>query len=129
MMLVERDAPGDQQKALALLSDALDMAQRLGMKRDLEDALALKLKIQGVDLTGIDTSIDTIAREVLVDQPDLRQQAAPDGTVTIMFSDIEGSTEKTEQLGDTRWMEVLRAHNAIIREQLKAHDGLKQKRR
>jgi class 3 adenylate cyclase len=127
MMLAERDDPGDQQKALALLSDALDMAQRLGMKRDLEDALALKLKIQGVDLSGIDTSIDTVAREVLADHPDLRPQAAPDGTVTIMFSDIEGSTEKTEQLGDTRWMEVLRGHNAIIRKQLKAHDGFEVK--
>jgi class 3 adenylate cyclase len=47
--------------------------------------------------------------------------------VTILFSDIEGSTAKTEELGDQRWMEVLREHNAIIREQLAAHEGFEVK--
>ena len=127
MMLAVRDAPGDQQKALVLLADALDAAQRLGLKRDLEDCLALKLKIQGVDLTGIGTSIDTVAREALAEQPDLRPHAAPDGTVTIMFSDIEGSTEKTDRLGDKAWMDVLREHNAIVRDQIKAFAGFEVK--
>jgi class 3 adenylate cyclase len=126
-MLVRRDRPGDRGKALSLLPKALDTAERLGMKALLERSLALKLRAQGVDLSGTDTSIDTVAREVLVAQPDLRQQAAPDGTVTIMFSDIEGSTEKTAALGDTKWMEVLRDHGAIIREQLTAHGGFEVK--
>jgi class 3 adenylate cyclase len=127
MMLVERDAPGDQQKALALLADALDTAQRLGLKRDLEDCLALKLKIQGVDLSGIGSSIDTVAREALAEQPDLKPHAAPDGTVTIMFSDIEGSTALADRLGDKRFMEVLREHNTIVRELIKANGGFEVK--
>ena len=40
---------------------------------------------------------------------------------------IEGSTAKTEKLGDQRWIEVLREHNAIVREQLAAHDGFEVK--
>ena len=44
-----------------------------------------------------------------------------------MFSDIEGSTEKTDRLGDKTWMEVLREHNAIVREQIKAHGGFEVK--
>jgi class 3 adenylate cyclase len=44
-----------------------------------------------------------------------------------MFSDIEGSTEMTERLGDQRWMEVLREHNAIVREQIAAHAGFEVK--
>jgi class 3 adenylate cyclase len=64
---------------------------------------------------------------VLADQPDLKSHAAPDGTVTIMFSDIEGSTEKTDRLGDKAWMEVLREHNAIVRSQIKAHEGFEVK--
>ncbi|HET9476078.1 MAG TPA: AAA family ATPase, partial [Dehalococcoidia bacterium] len=127
MMLAKRDAPGDRQKALALLAPALDDAQRLGLKRDLEDCLALKLKLQGIDLTDIGTSIDTVAREALAEQPDLKPHAAPDGTVTIMFSDIEGSTALTERLGDQRWMEVLREHNNIVRDQLKAYGGFEVK--
>ncbi len=44
-----------------------------------------------------------------------------------MFSYIEGSTEKTDRLGDKAWMEVLRDHNAILREQLKAFGGFEVK--
>src|SRR6266516_1044959 len=126
-MVLRRDSAGDREKALSLLSRALDIAQRLEMKALLERALALKLKAQGVDLSDIGSSIDTVAREALAEQPDLKSHAAPDGTVTIMFSDIEGSTVLTERLGDQRWMELLREHNAIIREQVKAHSGFEVK--
>jgi class 3 adenylate cyclase len=57
------------------------------------------------------------------ERPDVRSFAAPDGTVTILFSDIENSTLMTERLGDERWIEVLRAHNEIFREHLRTHDG------
>lgn len=53
--------------------------------------------------------------------------AAPDGTVTILFSDIEGSTTMTERLGDIRAQEVLHAHNAIIRQQVAGHGGFEVK--
>jgi class 3 adenylate cyclase len=62
-----------------------------------------------------------------VDKPDLRPHAAPDGTVTIMFSDIEGSTAMNERLGDKRWLDLLREHNAIVRQQVKAHGGFEVK--
>ena len=41
----------------------------------------------------------------------------PGGTVTFLFSDIEGSTRLLEQLGD-RYEEVHREHRRILREQL-----------
>lgn len=41
----------------------------------------------------------------------------------ILFTDIKDSTALTRQLGDTKAMEVLRMHNTIIRNTLKAHDG------
>jgi class 3 adenylate cyclase len=40
-----------------------------------------------------------------------------------MFSDIEGSTEKTDRLGDKTWMEVLREHNTIVRDQIRSFGG------
>jgi class 3 adenylate cyclase len=126
-MLMRRDGPGDREKALSLVSQALDAAQALGMKALLERALALKLKAQGVDLTDTGASIDAVASLVYAEKPDLRRHAAPDGTVTILFSDIEGSTEKTDRLGDKAWMNVLREHNAIVREQIKAHNGFEVK--
>jgi class 3 adenylate cyclase len=126
-MLLRRDGPGDREKALSLLSQALDVAERLGLTALLERSLTMKLKAQGVDLSDIGTSIDTVAREALAEHPDLQSHAAPDGTVTIMFSDIEGSTAMADRLGDARFMEVLRAHNAIIRDQIKAHAGFEVK--
>jgi len=122
-MLVRRDSPGDRQKALALLSQALDASEQLGLTALLERSLALKLKAQGIELSDLGTSIDTVAREVLEQQPDLTRHASPDGTVTIMFSDIEGSTEKTDRLGDKTWMEVLREHNTIVRDQIRSFGG------
>jgi putative ABC transport system ATP-binding protein len=49
------------------------------------------------------------------------------GTVTIMFSDIEGFTAMTERLGDQRAHQVLREHSAILREQIGAHGGFEVK--
>ncbi|MEE8346454.1 MAG: AAA family ATPase, partial [Dehalococcoidia bacterium] len=127
-MLLTRDGPGDREKALELLAQALDTAQELGMKPVVEQALALKLQAQGIDTTSPQTSIDAVAASVYVDKPDLPPKAvAPDGTVTILFSDIEGSTAMTERLGDQRWMELLKSHNSIIRERLAAHEGFEVK--
>lgn len=49
--------------------------------------------------------------------------AVRDGTVTILFTDIEGSTRFVERLGDVRAGEVMRTHNAIVRGQLAACGG------
>jgi class 3 adenylate cyclase len=126
-MLLARDEPGDRERAVELLTQALDTAQELGMKALVERALALKLRAQGIDPTVSKSSIDAVAASVYTEQPDLRQHAAPDGTVTILFTDIEGSTEMTERLGDRRWLELLRSHNAIVRQQVAAHEGFEVK--
>ncbi|MEE8369234.1 MAG: adenylate/guanylate cyclase domain-containing protein, partial [Dehalococcoidia bacterium] len=126
-MLLARHSPGDREKALELVTQALDSAQEMGMKALVEKALTLKLRAQGIDTTAPQTSIDAVLESVHDEQPDLRTHAAPDGTVTILFSDIEGSTAMTERLGDKRWLELLRGHNAIVREQLAAHEGFEVK--
>ena len=69
------------------------------------------------------TSVDDVAASVGDERPTLRPVAAPDGTVTMLFSDIESSTEVNERLGDVRWLELLRAHHAIVREEVHRHGG------
>ena len=93
------------------------------MKKDLERAFALKLELQGVSSGDVYTSIDSVARAVERERPVVSIHPAPDGTVTIMFSDIEDSTVLTERLGDQAWQQLLNKHNALIREQLQAHGG------
>jgi class 3 adenylate cyclase len=45
------------------------------------------------------------------------------GPLTILFTDVEGSTSLTQRLGDTRAREILRIHERIVREALRAHGG------
>jgi class 3 adenylate cyclase len=42
---------------------------------------------------------------------------------TILFTDVEGSTALTDRLGDSAARALLREHEEITREQLKAHGG------
>src|SRR5829696_977928 len=42
---------------------------------------------------------------------------------TIVFTDIEGSTRMTQQLGDAAAMEVLRAHDRIVRDAIRRNGG------
>ena len=46
------------------------------------------------------------------------------GTVSIMFTDIVGSTRLTAELGDDAWMAVLSQHDALVRKQLDSWDGV-----
>jgi class 3 adenylate cyclase len=42
---------------------------------------------------------------------------------TILFTDVEGSTALTDRLGDAKAREILREHERMVREALKAHGG------
>jgi len=122
-MLVERDAEGDRTRAQRLLIDALQTAQRLGMKALLERGTALRLRAQGTPATAR-SSIDALATFVQSEQPDLRRYVGVDGTVTIMFTDIEDFTVLTERLGDARAHAVVAEHNAIVRAAVASEGGV-----
>jgi class 3 adenylate cyclase len=68
-----------------------------------------------------------VALSVATERPSLRPATAPDGTVTILFSDIEGSSALNERLGDVCWLELLRAHQRVVRDQVRACGGFEVK--
>ena len=49
--------------------------------------------------------------------------AVDSGLRAVMFTDIVGSTEMTARLGDTAALELVRAHDALVRRGLEAHGG------
>ena len=51
----------------------------------------------------------------------------PRGTLTILVTDMVGSTELAEELGDRRWWEILQAHNALVRAEVERHGGIEVK--
>ena len=100
---------------LALMGAAMWLLPRLARRSRLLRRVAARLRSR--------TPIERIVSWVEAEQPDLRRASAPDGTVTLLFSDIEGSSRLTERLGDDRWMELLAIHNTIVRAQLDEHGG------
>ncbi|HEY5626104.1 MAG TPA: adenylate/guanylate cyclase domain-containing protein, partial [Dehalococcoidia bacterium] len=54
---------------------------------------------------------------------DKPESVEPGAFRTILFPDVEGSTALTDRLGDARARELLREHESVVREALKAHGG------
>ncbi|MGB3356802.1 MAG: protein kinase [Mycobacterium sp.] len=125
--LLGRSQLGNQEKAMGLIDHGLALTRQIGMRVETERLNRLRKEHQELRATLAWSALDGVALSVERDQPDLRPVAAPDGTVTIMFSDIEGSTVLTEQLGDERWLKVLHRHNALIRGHLAVHHGFEVK--
>ncbi|HEV7525795.1 MAG TPA: adenylate/guanylate cyclase domain-containing protein [Acidimicrobiia bacterium] len=69
-----------------------------------------------------ETSIDAVARSVRNTKQLLGSQDF-EGTITIVFSDIESSTERATSMGDTAWMKVLNKHNEIVRSNVRHWSG------
>jgi len=50
-------------------------------------------------------------------------QELPEGTVTVLFTDVEGSTALTTRRGDEAAQEILRAQRELVRQQVERHSG------
>jgi len=94
-MLLARGEPGDREKAQALLAQALQTARELGMKK-----------------------LEADAEAIMPSAP-----VAAGAFRTVLFTDLEGSTALTERLGDAKARNVLREHESITRQALRAHGG------
>jgi DNA-binding SARP family transcriptional activator len=64
------------------------------------------------------------------DEPAFRRATAVDpsglpldGTLTVVFTDIAGSTELAERLGDARWAGLIAEHDAFMREHASVQGG------
>ncbi len=76
---------------------------------------------KGVRAT-VRNSIEDLAGWAQVERPDLARLTA-DGQVVIVFSDIEGSTERNDTLGDREWVKLLERHNKLFYKQVEKHGG------
>ena len=72
-----------------------------------------------VDVSAVEAFLGRVQ-----DPPSAITKAIDDSAFrAIMFTDMVGSIEMTAQLGDTMAVELLRAHDAIIRRSLEQHGG------
>ncbi len=83
---------------------------------------ATKVREQGI--TGvIQSTIEDMTAWASEEQADIVHMAAPDGTVTICFSDIENSTQLNARMGDKTWVRVLDAHDQVLRSRIAQYRG------
>ncbi len=50
-------------------------------------------------------------------------QELPEGTVTVLFTDVVGSTDLTTRQGDDAAQEILGAQRELVRGQIEEHSG------
>ncbi len=81
-----------------------------------------RLRQQGVRGMLV-SSIEDLTAWALEDRSEIVRVADEDGNVTILFSDIEGSTALNEELGDETWLTVLRAHDKVLCAAFDQHRG------
>lgn len=74
---------------------------------------AYRMREQGVGGL-LRTSIEDLTNWAVEDSQAISRVAAPDGTVTLLFSDIEDSTSLNEKLGDKGWVRLLDVHDELV---------------
>ena len=74
----------------------------------------------GVELT---TTLDELLASVAKDNDALNVLARGEGTMTLVFTDIVGSTALAEKMGDDRWVALMESHESDILEAIAIHGG------
>jgi adenylate cyclase len=96
------------------------VAAGLAVKTVMETAT--RMRDQGVRGMLL-SSIDDLAAWAMEDRNEISRIAAPDGTVTMMFSDIENSTSLNSEMGDEQWVKLLGAHDRLLKTHVDKHRG------
>ncbi|MGI9666992.1 MAG: nuclear transport factor 2 family protein [Acidimicrobiia bacterium] len=77
-------------------------------------------QIFGVELTR---TLDDLVGSVLSDAGSMPSGAATEGTLTLVFTDIVGSTSLAERIGDEEWTKVVGSHEGAIRKTTDRNNG------
>jgi len=75
-----------------------------------------------VDNRPVNAVLEDLAGWARVERPDLARITA-NGRVVLVFSDIEGSTQRNASLGDQEWVKVLKRHDELIQQRVADHHG------
>jgi class 3 adenylate cyclase len=82
------------------------------------------VELSGRDHVPVVGDADAILDEIEEFLTGARLGAEPDrALLTVMFTDIVGSTERAAELGDRRWRDLLDSHRMVVRRELARHRG------
>ncbi|MDX1469080.1 MAG: adenylate/guanylate cyclase domain-containing protein, partial [Acidimicrobiia bacterium] len=77
-------------------------------------------EVMGVEMTE---SLEDLLESISEGLGEAISTSVSQGTVSVLFTDIEGSTELTRRVGDTAWARVIEWHDRAIREIVEADQG------
>lgn len=83
---------------------------------------AVRMREQGMG-GMLRSSIEELTGWAVEDRQAISRVAGEDGTVTILFSDIEDSTVLNERLGDRAWVALLDAHDELVHKLVEKEHG------
>ena len=109
----------DMMKPVEPTARSLRASGRIRVRRG--DVLVAEAEIVDED----DTTVAIVHGSVLLraDQKAPKRSTSERVLLTVVFTDIVGSTEQARELGDERWNELLGDHFAVLRRQLELHRG------
>lgn len=125
----ERSAHAATRTRVERLKADLDAALRppapgTGVERAVRRVVRTAAQVRRDGVGGLlQKSIDDLQVWATESRSTVTNVAAPDGTVTLFFSDIEHSTELNARLGDDAFVKVLAAHDALVRSRVERHRG------
>lgn len=123
---VEPPAPPEGDRAGSSLGDWLSAASRVGpcgvvICHSPEEALALLLlATRSAGRNPVEAAADSLGEATPCALPHAKSERS---LLTLLFTDIVGSTGTVERLGDEAWQALLLEHHAIVRSRLKSFGG------
>lgn len=67
--------------------------------------------------------VAALVKQIARSRRSIESLVGPDGRVSLLFGDIEGSTRLNRRLGDERWVEVIRAYDDVADRTIARHHG------
>jgi class 3 adenylate cyclase len=126
MRIDVRDILSSIQVPTLLLHRSEDRAIRVEGSRLMADQIpnAKYVELEGEDHLWFLGDVDAIFDELQEFLTGARRNAAVDRMLaTVLFTDIVDSTRRVAELGDRRWRELLREHDALVRRELERFRG------
>ncbi len=118
------------QTALAATGNGSEVARRMAQRYDeyLLEPQYIGVFQAGSDailkfVAGDEDAVDSYAAAIKEWRNPRTRENRYEGPVAVLFTDIVGSTQLTQELGDEGAQVILRAHNSIVRKALSIHGG------
>ncbi len=125
---VRSDLDAERQRGAQLEAD-LDAALRprpaaTATERAVRRVVETASRVREHGIAGLlERSLEDLTSWAAEERTEIVHLAAADGTVTLLFSDIEGSTSLNDRLGDKSWVKLLAAHDQLVRSQVDRYRG------